>query len=206
MKTRHLDLHAGGASPVRCLWVKALQGWVGQQPISRGQYEAFRAPTPGPAALEAARAVMLGVSWDDAARFCQWLNLECANALPRHTVIHLPRQVEWASCAGCRPVTDPSWGDICPDFSPESELQAERGSQVQPYAGAPNDWGLVMPAPGVWEWTGDLYDPTMNCRILRGACTCGGAGGGGAVRYYLSQFPERGYANVAFRVLIGQTL
>lgn len=206
MTTRHLDLNAGGAPPLRCLWVEALQSWVGLRPVSRGQYEAFRAPTSGKVASEGAGEVMLGVSWDDAARFCQWLNQECAAALPPHTVIRLPRQVEWASCAVCRPVTDPPWGDICPDFSPESELRAESGSPVRPYAGAPNDWGLAMPAPGAWEWTGDLYDPTMNCRILRGACTCGGTGGADAVRYYLSQFPERGYANVAFRVLVGQSL
>jgi sulfatase modifying factor 1 len=120
-----------------------------------------------------------GVSWWDAARFCNARSVEDgftpAYRLGTNEDIawdsaadgyRLPTEAEWEHA--CRAgTTGPSYGDL-DDIAWYRGNSAERAHEVG--GKRPNAWGLYDTLGNVWEWTWDFADPERygTYRVLRG--------------------------------------
>ncbi len=121
---------------------------------------------------------IVGVSWDDATAYCQWLSEETGQRY------RLPTEAEWEYAAGGGDTLRTTYAGI----NSESELgqyawySANSNSQPQPVRQKrPNRLGLYDMSGNVWEWCADWYgdypsEPQTNpqgpaegsFRVLRG--------------------------------------
>ena len=112
---------------------------------------------------------VVGVTWEDAVAFCQWLSER------EGAVYRLPTEAEWEYAYRAGTQTRFYWGDepagreqaYFAAASPEATKEAE-GWQETPwglYGTAPvqseegNPYRLCQVAGNVWEWTADWYGP-----------------------------------------------
>ena len=94
-----------------------------------------------------------GVSWHDAANYCEWLSTQTG----RH--FRLPTEAEWelAARGGLEQKQFP-WGDKAPQCLPNYSSRWQTGPErVAQYA--PNPFGLCDIGDNVHEWCSDWYDP-----------------------------------------------
>ena len=127
--------------------------------VTNAQYEQFdRAHR----ALRGARGLsredqepVLFVSWNEAARFCEWLSRR--ENLP----YRLPTEAEWEYA--CRAGTDTPYftGDILPEAYHRHQKDGWDPAPVSLRIGAapPNAWGLYDMHGNVEEWCSDWYGP-----------------------------------------------
>ncbi|HEX5475201.1 MAG TPA: SUMF1/EgtB/PvdO family nonheme iron enzyme [Vicinamibacterales bacterium] len=127
-------------------------------PVTRAEYAAFLADTRHDAprewtspAFAAPDLPVVGVSWDDARRFCAW-------SAARGEAIALPTEAQWERAArgGTEGAAYP-WGDAIPSWMPEGG----RGPLPGPWPaglGEPNAYGLYGIAANVHEWCLDWHD------------------------------------------------
>jgi formylglycine-generating enzyme len=94
-----------------------------------------------------------GVSWHEAARYCEWLTAETG----RH--FRLPTEAEWERAArGDLEQKQFPWGDDLPQLLPDYDNRWLTGpARVAHYA--PNAFGLYDIGDNVHEWCSDWYDP-----------------------------------------------
>ena len=187
-------------------WIATLGVWVGKHLVTNAQYKCFDPShdnkiTSGFAHTE--NLPVIYVSIDNAIRYSKWMARHGSEEIPPGYTFRLPTEMEWESCARCEPVRNTPWGENCPGFDNENELMRNAEFFHRAKHRHRNKWGIEASESGLWEWTQDLYDPTMNCRILRGACWYGTVGGEKKSLYHHNQYPERGYQNVGFRLVIG---
>ena len=144
---------------------------------------------------------VVGVSWDDAQRFCEWAGCR------------LPTEAEWEYACRAGTTTAYSFGDEGELLDQYGWYDKNSGGQTQPVGTKlPNPWGLHDMHGNVWEWCQDWYgeygkspvvDPTGPAtgtgRVLRGgswyypAVICRSS-----FRNYLRPFIR--YFNFGFRV------
>ncbi|MEO8380162.1 MAG: SUMF1/EgtB/PvdO family nonheme iron enzyme [Acidobacteriota bacterium] len=132
---------------------------LGVTQVTNAQYDAFVRDTreaPAPFREEAALAhpaqPVVGVSWHEAVRYCQWWSA-CTQ---RH--FRLPTEAEW-ECAARAGVEDAlyPWGDAPPQSRPGYATRWSNGPE--PVARqAPNAFGLYDLCENVHEWCADWYD------------------------------------------------
>jgi len=94
-----------------------------------------------------------GVSWHEAARYCEWLTAQTARRF------RLPTEAEWelAARGGLEQKQFP-WGDEPPQSLPDYATRWLNGPErVARYA--PNVFGLYDIGDNVHEWCSDWYDP-----------------------------------------------
>ena len=151
---------------------------------------------------------VVGVSWFDAAAYCEWLGRECK------CMVRLPTEAEWerAARAGLDQKLYP-WGDE-PIFERPGYHQRWREAPEPVGTSLPNGYGLYDMCENVHEWCEDWYDPAYYSvapkQNPRGpARTTRRASRGGAWRHHLkiarcaarsSIPPEFKYADYGFRV------
>jgi formylglycine-generating enzyme required for sulfatase activity len=136
---------------------------------------------PGPGFDQRLDDPVLGVSWNDAVAFCQWLTKkeQSEGRIGPRQFYRLPTDVEWTAAAG---TTRYPWGDNWPppikagnylrqgDGVPNrSEL---RGTDGYPYASpvgsfTPNVFGLYDMGGNVWQWVDDWYRRDMTPEEIR---------------------------------------
>ena len=160
-----LDL--GGGIAIRLTWIEPLGVWLGRAPVSRRE---FRRLDPKHGSDEDQPVVR--VSWDEASRYVRRLNELAGAGLPSGFRFRLPHEAEWESGARCERVAGPVWDERCPGFGNYDVIDSS-GIGREPAPPAENAWGLCGMENGLWEWVEDVFDPTMNRRILRGACWYG---------------------------------
>jgi formylglycine-generating enzyme len=99
------------------------------------------------------RQPVAGVSWHEAARYCEWLTAETG----RH--FRLPTEAEWERAArGGLDQKQFPWGDDPPQSLPDYDKRWLTGPEpIACYA--PNAFGLFDIGDNVHEWCGDWYDP-----------------------------------------------
>jgi sulfatase modifying factor 1 len=93
-----------------------------------------------------------GVSWYEAAHYCEWLSSQTARAC------RLPTEAEWECAArgGLEQKRFP-WGDDPPQSLPDYATRWQAGPEpVARYA--PNAFGLYDICDNVHEWCSDWYD------------------------------------------------
>ena len=149
-----------------------------------------------------------GVSWFEAARYCEWLSSQVGRAF------RLPTEAEWECAArGGLAQKNFPWGDDPPQSLPDYATRWQTGPEpVARYA--PNAFGLYDICDNVHEWCSDWYDPNYYAASL-GHNPQGPASGqrkasrGGSWRHHIkvarcsarsSIPPEFQYADYGFRV------
>jgi len=94
-----------------------------------------------------------GVSWHEAARYCEWLRSQTGRNY------RLPTEAEWERAArGDLAQKNFPWGDEPPQSLPDYATRWQSGPDpVARYA--PNAFGLYDICDNVHEWCSDWYDP-----------------------------------------------
>ena len=126
--------------PVHRVWVDAFA--IAPYAVTNAEYAEF-APPPcrDDPRFNDPRQPVVGVSWDDAVRYCEWRG------------VRLPTEAEWelAARGGAEGRRYP-WGDAMPD-------DAARALSGPDCVGrrAPNGFGLYDMCENVHEWCADWY-------------------------------------------------
>jgi len=96
---------------------------------------------------------VVGVTWHDAAAYCQWLRERTGQGF------RLPTEAEWERAArGGREGALYPWGDEPPWERPYLGYHSKTGGPARVGANPPNDFGLYDMSEGVHEWCSDYYD------------------------------------------------
>jgi formylglycine-generating enzyme required for sulfatase activity len=166
---------------------------------------------------------VVGVSWHEAIRYCEWLSAS-RNAVTDGRNFRLPTEAEWerASRAGVEGALFP-WGDTPPQSLPDYARRCADYWQTgpEPVARAePDGYGLFNMCDNVHEWCSDWYAPDYYAvspeRNPRGPGTgTRRASRGGSWRHHIKMSrcaarssipPEFHYADYGFRVACDATL
>ena len=96
---------------------------------------------------------VVGVTWDDAIAYCQWLSAATGKEF------RLPSESEWERGArGNREGALYPWGDEPPWDRPYAGYDPQTGGPQRVGTNEPNDFGLYDMSEGVHEWCSDYYD------------------------------------------------
>ena len=128
---------------------------IGKYPVTNAQYSEFLQAAGGtvevPSRWQDRRfnqpeQPVVGVSWDDAQRFCEWA--EC----------RLPTEAEWEYACRAGTTTAYSFGDGPEKLDEYGWYVTNSNGQSQPVGTKlPNSWGLHDMHGNVWEWCQDWY-------------------------------------------------
>lgn len=144
--------------PVHRVWVDAFL--VAATQATNAEYERFlraAAAQPPPfwndAHFNHPEQPVAGVSWHEAASYCEWLRVQTGRGY------RLPTEAEWERAArGGLEQKQFSWGDQPPQSLPDYATRWQHGpEQVARYTA--NGFGLHDIGDNVHEWCSDWYDP-----------------------------------------------
>ena len=144
--------------PVHRVWVDAFQ--LGARQVTNAEYERFMTaigvsapPFWNDPHFNHPEQPVVGVSWFEAIRYCEWLS---ANNGARY---RLPTEAEWERAArGDVEGKLYPWGDSPPQSRPDYDKRWNTGPEpVARYA--PNEFGLYDTCENVHEWCADWYSP-----------------------------------------------
>jgi formylglycine-generating enzyme len=149
---------------------------IAVHPVMQDQYAGVTGERPS--AVRGSRLPVEGVSWWDAARYCNALS-ERTGLTPAYQL--RGDEIEWdGSADGYRLPTEAEWEHACragttgPRYGDLGDVAWYRGNsdeRLHEVGGKqPNAWGLHDMLGNVWEWCWDLYDPEVygTYRVLRG--------------------------------------
>jgi len=133
--------------------------WIGREPVTVRQFEAFVAATGHDAGLRWRRAAVgkpdhpvVRVRWYDAVVFCAW-----ACGVTGQTVM-LPTEAQWEKAARGTDGRRYPWGNEAPD---ESRCNFNRNvggtTPVGGYPAGASPYGALDMAGNVFEWVADWY-------------------------------------------------
>lgn len=144
--------------PIHRVWVDAFL--LASTQVTNGEYERFLRATgavPPPFWQDSnfchPEQPVAGVSWHEAARYCEWLSAQTGRGF------RLPTEAEWERGArgGLEQKQFP-WGEDPPQSLPDYERRWQTGPEpVGRYT--PNGFGLHDICDNVHEWCSDWYDP-----------------------------------------------
>ena len=146
----------GTDAPLQRVWLKPY--FVGETEVTNEQYREFvkaaghKAPEhwkDGEFPLGAAKEPVTGVSWHDAAAYCQWLSEQLK------ATVRLPTEAEWELAARGKEGLRFPWGQ---DWNERAAESAETGGRVRAVKSFPanrSPFGAYDMAGNVWEWTAD---------------------------------------------------
>jgi formylglycine-generating enzyme required for sulfatase activity len=103
-----------------------------------------------------------GISWEDAAAYCQWLGEQTGE------VYELPTEAQWEFA--CRAESRTRWcfGDDEAGLGEYAWYSVNAGGQPHPVASKkPNQWGLYDLHGNVWEWCHDRYAADYYSQLAR---------------------------------------
>ena len=96
---------------------------------------------------------VVGVSWDEAAAYCQWLSEKTER------LVRLPTEAEWERAArGGKEGTLFPWGNEPPSEKHFIGCDPHTGGPAKVGVNEPNDFGLFDMSENVHEWCADYYD------------------------------------------------
>jgi len=145
--------------PVHRVWLDRFG--IGKFPVTNREYgifvEAAHAPAPPfwtDAIFSGPDRPVVGISWDDATAYCNWLSRLVGRKF------RLPTEAEWERAArGGREGCLYPWGDEPPWERPYTGCDPKTGGPQRVGLNEPNDFGLYDMSEGVHEWCSDYYDP-----------------------------------------------
>jgi formylglycine-generating enzyme required for sulfatase activity len=144
--------------PIHRVWVDAFL--IAATQVTNAQYEHFllamstqAPPFWSDPNFNHPQQPVTGVSWFEAARYCEWLGSQTGRTY------RMPTEAEWelAARGGLEQKRFP-WGDAAPQSLPNYATRWQTGPEpVAHYA--PNAFGLYDICENVHEWCSDWYDP-----------------------------------------------
>jgi sulfatase modifying factor 1 len=148
--------------PVHRVWVDEFQ--LSAYQVTNAEYDRFvrgagaaAPPFSSDRSLNQATQPVVGVSWHDAIRYCEWLSAGSGRKF------RLPTEAEWERAArGGREGTLYPWGDAPPQSFPDYAERCARYWHTGPEpvgAGEANRYGLYNMCDNVHEWCSDWYSP-----------------------------------------------
>jgi len=144
--------------PIHRVWIDAFQ--LAARQVTNAEYTKFlhaTASLPPPLwddpNFNQPRQPVVGVSWHEAQRYCEWL----ATNLERP--YRLPTEAEWERAArgGTEGALFP-WGSAPPASLPNYAIRWQTGPEPVGQSD-PNAFGLFDICANVHEWCSDWYDP-----------------------------------------------
>jgi formylglycine-generating enzyme len=145
--------------PIHRVWIDAFL--LAATQLTNAEYARFLSETGAPPPpfwqdpnFNHPQQPVAGVSWHEAARYCEWLSIQTTRAY------RLPTEAEWEHAArgGLEQKQFP-WGDDPPLSRPDYATRWQAGPEpVARYA--PNAFGLYDICDNVHEWCSDWYDPS----------------------------------------------
>jgi len=145
--------------------VRVSSFWLAETPVTHRQYEIFLRQTGNaePALwrdprFSAPDQPLVGVSWNEARVFCQWL------ARASGLAIDLPTEAQWEYAARGRESREYPWGDEDPKSSLAcfgQDWSKGQPAAVGSYAAGKGPFGTLDQAGNVWEWCLDAYDEAV---------------------------------------------
>jgi len=148
--------------PVHRVWVDEFL--LAARQVTNAEYARFVHSTGslappfwgGPALNQAAQPVV-GVSWHEAIRYCQWFSVATGRSF------RLPTEAEWERAArGGREGALFPWGDTPPQSLPSYAARCAGHWKTGPEPvgrGEANGYGLFNMCDNVHEWCSDWYSP-----------------------------------------------
>jgi formylglycine-generating enzyme required for sulfatase activity len=144
--------------PIHRVWIDAF--FLAATQVTNAEYKRFLSATttlPPPfwsdPNFNHPEQPVTGVSWFDASKYCEWLNVQSGCAY------RLPTEAEWERAArgGIEQKNFP-WGDDPPHSLPNYAARWQTGPEpVGRYS--PNAFGLYDISENVHEWCSDWHDP-----------------------------------------------
>jgi formylglycine-generating enzyme len=144
--------------PVHRVWVDSFL--LAATQVTNAEYERFLHATAAPpprfwsdSSFSHPQQPVAGVSWVEAARYCEWLSSQT------RCNYRLPTEAEWERAArGDLEQKQFPWGDELPQSLPDYATRWQTGPQpVARYAA--HGFGLYDICDNVHEWCSDWYDP-----------------------------------------------
>ncbi|MBL8295379.1 MAG: SUMF1/EgtB/PvdO family nonheme iron enzyme [Bryobacterales bacterium] len=140
-------------------WVYVSEFWMARTLTTNAQYAMFvdatghRAPLSfGVDRLQNPQMPVVGVSWDDAVMFCEWLALRLGVA------VTLPSEAQWEYAARGPSNLARPWGDGTAD--PHVGFPVLLGGTVEVHkAKCVGPFGVEQQVGNAWEWCIDVWDP-----------------------------------------------
>jgi formylglycine-generating enzyme len=144
--------------PVHRVWIDAFQ--LAAHQVTNADYARFLAavgalPPPfwNDADFNNPRQPVVGVSWNEAFKYCQWFAATSGQAY------RLPTEAEWERAArGGREGAQFPWGDTPPESLLDYATRWKHGPEPVGQS-PPNAFGLFDMCANVHEWCSDWYDP-----------------------------------------------
>jgi formylglycine-generating enzyme required for sulfatase activity len=144
--------------PVHRVWVDAFL--LASTQVTNAEYSFFLRATSAlappfwqEANFNHPQQPVAGVSWFEAARYCEWLSSQTGRTY------RLPTEAEWEHAArGALEQKKFPWGDDPPQSLPDYAKRWQNGPEPVARYG-PNAFGLYDICDNVHEWCGDWYDP-----------------------------------------------
>jgi len=145
--------------PLHEVWIDSFG--IGRFPVTNREFKIFVDETSAPAPpfwsdpmFSNSAQPVVGVSWNDAMAYCEWLKQRSRKNF------RLPTEAEWERAArGQREGRLYPWGDEPPSQRPFAGYDLKTGGPEQVGVNPPNDFGLHDMSEGVHEWCSDYYDP-----------------------------------------------
>jgi len=144
--------------PIHKVWIDVF--FLAATQVTNADYDRFLGATASPAPpfrqdpnfSDPAQPVT-GVSWNEAALYCDWLSAQTGRRY------RLPTEAEWERAArgGIEQKNFP-WGDEPPQLLPDYGKRWQSGPDPVARYG-PNRFGLYDICDNVHEWCSDWYDP-----------------------------------------------
>ena len=144
--------------PVHRVWIDCFA--IGKYPVTHREYKIFieatgrtAPPFCAEAMFAAAELPIVGVTWDEAVAYCEWLSARNGK------MFRLPTEAEWERAArGGREGALYPWGDKAPEQRPFAGYDPTTGGPAPVGVNPPNDFDLYDMSEGVHEWCRDFYD------------------------------------------------
>ena len=155
---------ATNAEPVHR--VRLSRYWLGETPVTNGQYARFLAAEGHEEPkywlderFAGDTRPVIGVSWDDATKFCEWLSKQ-AEIRRAGLVITLPSEAQWEFAARGTDGRTYPWGNKEPDATRAVFGRKNAAEATAPVKSCPNGQGPFGHhdlAGNVWEWCRDMW-------------------------------------------------
>lgn len=148
-------------SPVHRVWVESFL--LAATQVTNAEYDLFLRATASQATpfrddpnFSDPRQPVVGVSWFEAVRYCEWLSSQAGRRY------RLPTEAEWerAARAGIEQKQFP-WGDEPPQSLPDYAKRWQNGPEPVAHYAA-NGFGIYDICENVHEWCSDWYDPNYH--------------------------------------------
>ena len=136
--------------------------YMGKYPVTNEQYKQIMGSSPSPSGFDAPKQPVVGVSWDDAKKFCALLSQKLG------TEYRLTNEAQWEYACVVGDIGTPYQNDnLTPKLANYNSNVGQTTTEVGSYP--PNAFGLYDMHGNVWEWCEDDWHENYNNAPIDGS-------------------------------------